>query len=155
MDTLSFETFERQKAMNVGRESAAGKEFLSPASISDNYGYDADVLGQLPKLSAIKQAIPHECFQSSIWKSIYFVVKDTILILVFYVGLWFLESLNMNKFSYALIYPVYWLLQGILFTSYFVLGHDCGHGSFSRYPILNDAIGNVLHTFVLTPYYPW
>jgi len=41
------------------------------------------------------------------------------------------------------------------FWSIFVLGHYCGHGSFSRYPLINDIIGTILHTFILTPYYPW
>ncbi|KAL4220513.1 hypothetical protein ACF0H5_020912 [Mactra antiquata] len=37
----------------------------------------------------------------------------------------------------------------------FVLGHDCGHGSFSKYEIINDVTGTLLHSLVLTPYYPW
>ena len=46
-------------------------------------------------------------------------------------------------------------LQGTMFWSVFVLGHDCGHASFSRYPLLNDCIGTLLHTAILVPYYPW
>ena len=37
----------------------------------------------------------------------------------------------------------------------FVLGHDCGHGSFSRSWLINDVVGNLLHTLILVPYYPW
>ena len=39
--------------------------------------------------------------------------------------------------------------------AYFVLAHDCGHGSFSTHELLNDCIGTVMHSFILAPYFPW
>jgi len=42
-----------------------------------------------------------------------------------------------------------------MFWSIFVLGHDCGHGSFSRWQWLNDIIGNFLHSLILVPYQMW
>ena len=53
------------------------------------------------------------------------------------------------------IYPIYWFLQGTMMWAIFVLGHDCGHGSFSRSWLINDVVGNVLHSMLLVPYYPW
>jgi len=61
--------------------------------------------------------------------------------------------LYLEKFHWTFFIP-YIFLQGT-FGQFFVLGHDCGHGSFSRYPLINDVIGTILHTFILTPYYPW
>jgi acyl-lipid omega-3 desaturase len=121
----------------------------------ENYSYRGDILSDLPKLIEIKQAIPQECFQPIVLKSLYYVVKDTFLIVALYAALRYLEKLDLNLSLFFIIYPLYWFLQGTMFTSYFVLGHDCGHGSFSRYPILNDIMGNFLHTFILAPYYPW
>ena len=46
-------------------------------------------------------------------------------------------------------------LQGTMFWALFVLGHDCGHGSFSTSSLINDLTGNLLHGFILVPYYPW
>ena len=120
-----------------------------------NYCYEEDILRDAPNLRTIKEAIPKECFQSNILKSMYYVAKDTLLIAIFYVLICYLERLDLNPFAFYLIYPIYWYIQGTMFTSFFVLGHDCGHGSFSRYTLLNDIIGNILHTFILAPYYPW
>ena len=51
--------------------------------------------------------------------------------------------------------PVYWLVQGTLFTGIFVVGHDAGHGSFSNSELVNSICGNICHTFLLCPYYMW
>lgn len=54
-----------------------------------------------------------------------------------------------------LLTPAYWFLQGTMLWAVFVLGHDCGHGSFSRHQWLNDALGNLMHCTILVPYYAW
>ena len=120
-----------------------------------NYSFRNDIMSNLPKLIEIKQAIPAECFKSNILISMYYVVKDTLLIAALYATLCYLEKLDLNSILSFFIYPLYWYLQGTMYTSYFVLGHDCGHGSFSRSTLLNDFMGNIMHTFILAPYYPW
>ncbi len=50
---------------------------------------------------------------------------------------------------------VYYSVQGTFFTSLFVIGHDCGHGSFSRHAWLNDVVGTVIHGLILAPYMMW
>jgi omega-3 fatty acid desaturase (delta-15 desaturase) len=52
-------------------------------------------------------------------------------------------------------YLLYWAVQGTLFFALFVDGHDCGHGSFSRFPLFNDIVGTVTHGFLMVPYYQW
>jgi acyl-lipid omega-6 desaturase (Delta-12 desaturase) len=37
----------------------------------------------------------------------------------------------------------------------FMIQHDCGHGSFFRYRLLNDWVGRVIGVFTLTPYDFW
>nr|WP_305082378.1 fatty acid desaturase [Oculatella sp. LEGE 06141] len=52
-------------------------------------------------------------------------------------------------------FPVFWLMQGTMFWALFVVGHDCGHGSFSRLKWLNSLIGHLCHIPILVPYHGW
>jgi omega-3 fatty acid desaturase (delta-15 desaturase) len=112
---------------------------------------------RLPTLSEIKVKLPAHCFRPTVLQSMSYVVKDII-----YVALTFFFMYQIEKlFKYGfLFFPIYWYIQGLfihyfslielyllfylvgtLYTSFFVLGHDCGHGSFSFYPLLNDIVG--------------
>jgi omega-3 fatty acid desaturase (delta-15 desaturase) len=107
---------------------------------------------RLPTLSEIKVKLPAHCFRPTVRESMSYVAKDII-----YVALTFFLMYQVEKlFPYGfLFFPIYWYIQGTLYTSFFVLGHDCGHGSFSSHPLLNDTVGTILHSWILAPYYTW
>lgn len=48
-------------------------------------------------------------------------------------------------------------VDGVCFCTrvfwYWVLAHECGHQAFSRWRLLNDSVGFVLHSFLLVPYF--
>jgi len=52
-------------------------------------------------------------------------------------------------------WPLYWFAQGTMFWALFVVGHDCGHQSFSNNKTLNDLIGHLTHSSILVPYHGW
>ena len=54
-----------------------------------------------------------------------------------------------------LFFPLFWFAQGTMFWALFVVGHDCGHGSFSKHKWLNNFVGHLTHTPILVPYHGW
>ncbi len=104
----------------------------------------------IPGITEIKRILPKHCFSPSIPRSLYYVVKDIIIVTGLYLAFVWVEAklLAQAPGGFYLWYPVtglYWFLQGTMFWAIFVLGHDCGHGSFSNSGLLNDIVGNLLH----------
>jgi omega-3 fatty acid desaturase (delta-15 desaturase) len=56
---------------------------------------------------------------------------------------------------YYITFPIFWYIQGTFFWALFVIGHDCGHGSFSENEKLNHLIGHLSHIPILVPYHSW
>ncbi|MDJ0508299.1 MAG: DUF3474 domain-containing protein [Crocosphaera sp.] len=98
-------------------------------------------------LQDVKAAIPPHCFESSVIKSLSYFVWDVFVVSVLYAIAHYLDS--------WFFWPIFWLMQGTMFWALFVVGHDCGHGSFSRYKWLNNLIGHLSHTPILVPFHGW
>lgn len=120
-------------------------------------------------LKAIRDGIPKELFEQSTAKSMYYLGRDLVQVVL----TWYLmatfgmptidavgaalggeEQLAAKIFKFAL-WNVYWLTQGLNFTGLWVLAHECGHGGFSPNRAVNDAVGMVVHSFLLVPYHSW
>ncbi|EOY17758.1 Fatty acid desaturase 8 isoform 3, partial [Theobroma cacao] len=99
------------------------------------------------KLADIRAAIPKHCWVKDPWRSISYVVRDVVVVF----GLAAVAA----YFNNWLVWPLYWIAQGTMFWAVFVLGHDCGHGSFSNNPALNSVVGHLLHSSILVPYHGW
>ncbi|KAF3331754.1 omega-3 fatty acid desaturase [Carex littledalei] len=98
-------------------------------------------------LAEIRAAIPKHCWVKNPWKSMSYVVRDVAIVF----GLAAVAAYLNNW----LVWPLYWIAQGTMFWALFVLGHDCGHGSFSNDPKLNSVVGHLLHSSILVPYHGW
>ncbi|KAI3782479.1 hypothetical protein L2E82_12527 [Cichorium intybus] len=105
-------------------------------------------------LGDLKKAIPAHCFQRSVIRSSYYVVHDLIVAYVFY----FLADRYIPILPTPLVYlawPAYWFCQASILTGLWVIGHECGHHAFSEYQWIDDTVGFILHSALLTPYFSW
>lgn len=98
-------------------------------------------------LQDLRAAIPAYCFQPSTAKSLSYFFWDVGII----AGLYTIAA----YFDSWWFFPVFWLAQGTMFWALFVVGHDCGHGSFSKHKWLNSLIGHLSHAPILVPYHGW
>ncbi|KAJ9146809.1 hypothetical protein P3X46_029034 [Hevea brasiliensis] len=99
------------------------------------------------KIAQIRAAIPKHCWVKNPWRSLSYIFRDVVVILALAAA-----ALYFNSWA---VWPLYWAAQGTMFWAIFVLGHDCGHGSFSDTPLLNDVVGHLLHSSILVPYHGW
>ncbi|MEB3225510.1 MAG: fatty acid desaturase [Synechococcus sp.] len=53
-----------------------------------------------------------------------------------------------------LLLPV-WFLTGTALTGFFVIGHDCGHRSFSRKTWVNNLVGHLAFLPLIYPFHAW
>lgn len=99
------------------------------------------------KLADIRAAIPKHCWEKNKWRSMSYVLRDVAVVFGF--------AAIASVLNSWVVWPLYWVAQGTMFWALFVLGHDCGHGSFSNSTNLNSVIGHILHSSILVPYHGW
>jgi omega-3 fatty acid desaturase (delta-15 desaturase) len=98
-------------------------------------------------LKDLKEAIPAYCFQPSTARSLAYFFLDLGIIALLYAIASYLDSWY--------FWPIFWVMQGTMFWALFVVGHDCGHRSFSPLLWVNDLIGHIAHTPILVPFHGW
>lgn len=110
-------------------------------------------------LAGIRKVIPKDCLEPKAALSLWFVAKDLSLIAMLASALYLVRGTTWYAGSPAVatlaVSAIYCFLQGTMFWAVFVLGHDCGHGSFSRSRLLNAVCGQLLHAMILVPYESW
>ncbi|KAM0884633.1 hypothetical protein ACQ4PT_030877 [Festuca glaucescens] len=75
------------------------------------------------RIGDVRAAVPAHCWRKSPLRSLSYVARDLAAVAALALLAWGLDS--------WVVWPLYWAAQGTLFWALFVLGHDCGHGSFS------------------------
>ncbi|KAF5193177.1 Omega-3 fatty acid desaturase protein [Thalictrum thalictroides] len=68
------------------------------------------------KIADIRAAIPKHCWIKDPWKSMSYVFRDVIIVL--------LLAVIATYFDNAGVWAFYWVAQGTMFWAIFVLGHD-------------------------------
>lgn len=122
-----------------------------PVSVDEKVPKPEDPLGLSEAapftLKDIRNAIPGECFERDTLRSFSYLVRDVAIVAALALGASALDS--------WFVWPLYWMAQGTMFWALFVIGHDCGHQSFSSNRTLNDFVGHLTHSSILVPYHPW
>ena len=110
-------------------------------------------------LSVIRKAIPAECFVKSPLKATLYALFDYGMIAGSFYSMYTLTHSSVWSslpwWQQAGATSAYWLVTGFFMWCIFVVGHDCGHGTFSDNEILNDIVGHLTHGSIMVPYYPW
>ena len=71
---------------------------------------------------------------------------------------WSLLSLSpetTRSFLRFVLWSVYGIAQGLVFTGLWVIAHECGHQAFSPSKYVNNTVGWILHSALLVPYHSW
>ncbi|KAJ7627969.1 fatty acid desaturase-domain-containing protein [Mycena polygramma] len=101
-------------------------------------------------LGDVRAAVPRHLFELSTSRSIYYITRHCVVTLSFF----FLATCIPHHGPFVLrvgLWLIYGAWQGFAFAGIWCLGHD----ALSQYHFVNAALGLVLHTFVLTPFYAW
>ncbi|CAM0145705.1 unnamed protein product [Urochloa decumbens] len=104
------------------------------------------------RIGDVRAAVPAHCWVKSPLRSLSYVARDAAVVAALALAA---AALGDSSYWAAVLWPLYWAAQGTMFWALFVLGHDCGHGSFSDIAALNTAVGLLLHSFILVPYHGW
>ncbi|KAI9091115.1 fatty acid desaturase-domain-containing protein [Phlyctochytrium arcticum] len=103
-------------------------------------------------LKEVHAVVPKHCFKRDTLTSFGYLFRDIAMMLALFTAATYIDSFP--TLSYIL-WPAYWIAQGIVCTGIWVIAHECGHQAFSDKAWINNATGYVMHTFLLVPYFSW
>jgi omega-6 fatty acid desaturase / acyl-lipid omega-6 desaturase (Delta-12 desaturase) len=148
----ALERKEYDEAVKAAQSSLPGQPAVPP------------LLPRSMKLSDIRAHLPAHLFERSAATFLWHVGVDlSVAAGLLWCATW-LEQLAPGAgpwwasggwWASVLLWPVYWVAQGVTFTSVWVLAHEAGHQAASDSKLFNDVMGTVLHSALLVPYHPW
>ncbi|KAF2758480.1 delta-12 fatty acid desaturas-like protein [Pseudovirgaria hyperparasitica] len=126
---------------------------------ADYDSHPSDLAGPGPQsgvtIDSLKKAIPKHCFKSSYRQGFTILFQDlSTAALLALLAIKFIPLIPSTALRIA-AWAIYGLTQGFVFTGIWVIAHECGHYAFTPSKPLNDTLGFILHSFLLTPYFSW
>ncbi len=106
----------------------------------------------LPSRSEAIAAIPRACFERRLRTSLGYLAQSLVLTVGSGLLAWTFLPLDL---VWAPLWVLYALATGTVAVGLWVLAHECGHRGFCAEPRANDAIGFVVHSALLVPYFSW
>ncbi|TDZ36016.1 Oleate hydroxylase FAH12 [Colletotrichum sidae] len=139
---------------SLASEGAAPKQ-ASYGKLFDTYGNEFTPPDFTIK--DIHNAIPKHCFERSALRGFGYIARDIVcLATTFYIFHNFVTPEYVpSKPARVALWGLYTFLQGLFGTGLWVIAHECGHQAFSPSRTLNNAVGWVLHSSLLVPYFSW
>jgi omega-6 fatty acid desaturase (delta-12 desaturase) len=123
------------------RENPVGR----PASSSTAAAFSARTHGLT--MRDLVDAIPRDCFERRLSRQLLGMASSAAVLALAY------AALVVNPFWWLL--PPLWFLAGTAAWGLYVIGHECGHGSFSNSRRLDRVVGHIMLTPFLYPFHSW
>lgn len=127
--------------------------------IVENSTVDGERARKALQLTAIKKSIPEAAFVKSPLRATAHMLFDYA---VWFGATYAIYYTSQNgtfqalpQYQQYLATFAFWNIAGFFMWCIFVVGHDCGHGTFSDSELLNDIVGHFTHGSILVPFYPW
>jgi omega-6 fatty acid desaturase (delta-12 desaturase) len=98
------------------------------------------------RLKDILKTLPKSVFQKDSRKAWLAVVANIICVSLGYLSI---------AYSPWYLLPLAWIFTGTALTGSFVIGHDCGHRSFSNNNRINDVVGHLMFLPLFFPFHGW
>lgn len=131
---------------------------MPPCIIDPNTAEGKKALSAL-QLNNLRKAIPETAFKKSLLMSTLYMIMDYAIWGGIVYAMWtFCHSSMWDQLPFwqqAVASVIFWNLAGFYMWVMFIIGHDCGHSTFSEYEIVNDIAGHLTHGSILVPFYPW
>lgn len=124
--------------------SSHPEKLVSAGNITPDFG-----------IEELRKAIPNHCFKTSYRTGLGYLVRDlTFAALLMASALVYIPQIS-NHVLRSISWALYGYLEGLILTGLWVIAHECGHMSFSPSSRLNDTVGFLIHSALLTPYFSW
>jgi acyl-lipid omega-6 desaturase (Delta-12 desaturase) len=105
-------------------------------------------------LKDVIRSLPREFFEKNVTKAWTQVALNVFLVGLGYASIAFCLG-YMGTASAWYLLPLCWVFTGTALTGFFVIGHDCGHRSFSNKIWVNDLVGHIAMMPLIYPLHSW
>jgi hypothetical protein len=147
-----------RKAMRIIVPLPPGSEMLRIVSTLHHQFFGEIMTGRLseelrvPDRRELMAVIPAHCFDIN--ERVAFTRLGFLLLLT--LGFGVAAHLAVPKvWAFAPFWIIYAAVNGTIANGLWVLAHECGHHAFSRRKRLETAVGFILHSALLVPYFTW
>lgn len=118
--------------------------------------FDAERPARAPEsIGAVQRAIPRACFEVDPARGFITLARGLSFVFTGQMLLHLVDRAALSPGVEAMLLVPLWLFTGWSFTTLYALGHECGHGAFSRKRWVNCAVGHLCLSPLFTSYEGW